>query len=369
MVHGPCGPQVTYSPYMTDGKCSKFYPKQFYEHTTILENGFAQYNRPNNGVVVNKKGIDVDNRFIVPHNVDLVVKFQAHINVERVNRDGMHKYLFKYVTKGFDCARIGIQRGPSSADQLNDIVNEINNFLECCCVTPNDGAWRLLQYDIHYTDPSVERLPVLLPFENNVVFTEDGDLEEVLDNLNNVRTKLTSWLETNNSNASATNYTYIEFSEHFTWHANGKYWNTRRGKHNKISCIAHVNPAQGEAYYLCMLLHIVKGAKSFSDIRTVGGHEHPTFREACQALGLPGDDQEWSNAMTDSAQWGSPYQLRQLFVTLLLFCEVSDPLKLFTEHASHMSEDFNYQMNRMSSSANSLIGNCLLLNLKGHLVV
>jgi hypothetical protein len=33
---------------------------------------------------------------------------------------------------------------------------------------------------------------------------------------------------------------------------------------------------------------------------------------------------------------------------------VSDPLKLFTEHASHMSEDFNYQMNRMSSSANSL---------------
>jgi ATP-dependent DNA helicase PIF1 len=33
---------------------------------------------------------------------------------------------------------------------------------------------------------------------------------------------------------------------------------------------------------------------------------------------------------------------------------VSDPLKLFTEHASHMSEDINYQMNRMSSSANSL---------------
>jgi hypothetical protein len=55
MVHGPCGPQVTYSPCMTDGKCSKFYPKQFYEHTTILENGFAQYARPNNGVVVNKK--------------------------------------------------------------------------------------------------------------------------------------------------------------------------------------------------------------------------------------------------------------------------------------------------------------------------
>jgi hypothetical protein len=56
----------------------------------------------------------VDNRFIVPHNVDLLVKFQAHINIERVNRDGMHKYLFKYVTEGFNCARIGIQRDPTS---------------------------------------------------------------------------------------------------------------------------------------------------------------------------------------------------------------------------------------------------------------
>jgi hypothetical protein len=103
-----------------------------------------------------------------------------------------------------------------------------------------------------------------------------------------------------------------------------------------------------------MLLHIVKHAKSFSDIRTVGGHVHPTFREACQALGLLGDDQEWSHALTDSAQWASSYQLRQLFVILLLFCEVSDPLKLFTEHASHMSEDFTYRINRMSSSANNL---------------
>jgi hypothetical protein len=304
--------------------------------------------------LLTKKGIDVDNRFVVPHNIDLVVKFQAHINVERVNHDGMYKYLFKYVTKGFDCAGIGIQRGPSSVDESNDTVNEINNFLECHCVTPNDGAWRLLQYDIHYTDPSVECLPTHLPFENNVVFTEDDDLEEVLDNPNNVRTKLTSWLETNNSNAYAANYTYIEFPEHFTWHADIKYWNTRHGKLNKISRIAHVNPAQGQAYYLCMLLHIVKGAKSFSDIRTVGGHVHPTFREACQALGLLGDDQEWSHALTDSAQWASPYQLRQLFVTFLLFCEISDPLKLFIEHASHMSEDFIYQINRLSSSASNL---------------
>jgi hypothetical protein len=329
MVHGPCGRQVSYSPCMSEGKCSKFYPKQYCEKTAILENSFAQYARPNNGLVVKKNGIDVDNKFIVPHNVDLVVKYQAHINVERVNRDGMHKYFFKYVTKGFDSAGIGIQRGPTDTSSSNEPINEINIFLECCCVTPNDGSWRLLQYDIHYTDPLVECLPVHLPFENNVVFTEEDDLEEVIDNPNNARTKLTSWLEANNNIPSARNYTYIEFPEHFTWHSDGKYWNIRKGKHNKINRIAHVNLAQGETYYLRMLLHIVKGATTFSKIRIVGGHDYPTFRLACQSLGILGDNQEWSHALNDASQWASPYHLRQFFITLLLFCEVTDPLRLY----------------------------------------
>jgi hypothetical protein len=83
----------------------------------------------------------------------------------------MHKYLFKYVTKGFDSTRIGIQRNPSTTGQSNDVVNEINNFLESHCVTPYDGAWRLLQFDIHHSYPTVECLPIHLPFAYNVVFT------------------------------------------------------------------------------------------------------------------------------------------------------------------------------------------------------
>ncbi len=51
-----------------------------------------------------------------------------------------------------------------------------------------------------------------------------------------------------------------------------------------------------------MLLHIVKGPRSFAEIRTISGHEYPTFRAACEALGLLGDDQEWSNALKDAAQ-------------------------------------------------------------------
>jgi hypothetical protein len=121
--------------------------------------------------------------------------------------------------------------------------------------------------------------------------------------------------------------------------------------HSKI--IEESNNFHGEAYYLRMLLHIVRGATSFFEIRTIGEHGYPTFQLVCQSLGLLGDDQEWSHALNDVAQWVTPYQLRQLFVTLLLFCDVTDPLKLFTDHSSRMSEDIIYRINRLSSISNN----------------
>jgi hypothetical protein len=52
---------------------------------------------------------------------------------------------------------------------------------------------------------------VHLPSENNVVFTEDNDLEEVIENPRNMKTKLTNWLEINSTSLDARNYMYIEF--------------------------------------------------------------------------------------------------------------------------------------------------------------
>jgi hypothetical protein len=60
-----------------------------------------------------------------------------------------------------------------------------------------------------------------------------------------------------------------------------------------------------------------------------------------------------SHALNDAAQWASPCQLRQLFVTILVFYEVSDPFKLFRDHSSHMSEDIIYQMNRVFTISNN----------------
>lgn len=126
MIHGPCGDANRSCSCMIDGQCSKYYPKEYCERTIMLHNGHSQYARPNNGITTKKNGIDVNNRYVVPHNVDLCVKYQAHNNVERVNRDGMEKYLFKYFCKGFDYAKVGLH----SSDQ---VVDEIRNYLECRC--------------------------------------------------------------------------------------------------------------------------------------------------------------------------------------------------------------------------------------------
>ena len=141
MIHGPCGAICAASPCMVDGRCSKFYPKEFASTTTVSSNGHAVYARPNNDITVQKNGVNIDNRLVVPHNEDLCVKYDAHINVESVNHDGMEKYLFKYTNKGPDRPKIAIQ---NKEDGNAVAVNEIKQFLDCRCIRPHDAAWRLL---------------------------------------------------------------------------------------------------------------------------------------------------------------------------------------------------------------------------------
>jgi len=82
MIHGLCGPQNTSSPCMVDEKSTKYFPKKFVGDTVIDSDGYPVYRRRDNNVYIKKGNSFVDNRYVVPYNRQLLLKYNAHINVE-----------------------------------------------------------------------------------------------------------------------------------------------------------------------------------------------------------------------------------------------------------------------------------------------
>jgi hypothetical protein len=92
MLHGPCGLINPKAPCMVDGKCSKHFPKDFCENTEESQDGYPVYRRRDDGKHFvttlrdkdNKttKTFEMDNRWVVPHNLYLSTKYNCHINVE-----------------------------------------------------------------------------------------------------------------------------------------------------------------------------------------------------------------------------------------------------------------------------------------------
>jgi hypothetical protein len=91
-----------------------------------------------------------------------------------------------------------------------------------------------------------------------------------------------------------------------------------------IGCMYYAHPTLGERYYLRMLLNCVKGATSYKHLRTMDGIEHDTFKDACIAVGLLEDDNEWHQALEEASIWASRQQLRDMFASMLMFCEVTN---------------------------------------------
>lgn len=160
MIHGPCGKLNLNSPCMMQGKCTKYFPKKFKDQTIVDADGFPVYKRRNTGIHVEKKNVFLDNRYVVPYNRNLIVKYDAHINVEVCNYSRSIKYLFKYVHKGSDRTTATME----SIDTTEEI-DEIKTYLDCRYISATEACWRIFQFDIHYRQIVIERLPFHLPGE------------------------------------------------------------------------------------------------------------------------------------------------------------------------------------------------------------
>ncbi|XP_074346664.1 uncharacterized protein LOC141685467 [Apium graveolens] len=254
MMHEPCVKDLYTSPCMVKGKYMRHFPKRFNGNTYFDDCGFPVYRRRNTGRVINKKGINLDNQYVVPYNRDLLLRFQCHINLEICNSSRSLKYLFNYCLKGHDTATILLKKksNKSGSEQTARSVknlDEVKNFLDGRYVCASEASWRIFGFDIHHRSPSVERLPIHLQIWRMCAITRLPK-----------KSKLEAWFVANSEFPQARNFT-------------------------------------------------CKGALSFSQLRTIDGTRYDTFKEACGTLGLLNNYKQWHDALEENAFLAMPTQI------------------------------------------------------------
>ncbi|XP_020963983.1 uncharacterized protein LOC110265361 [Arachis ipaensis] len=297
MIHGPCGVLNMSSPCMVNGRCSKFYPVPFREKTSIDSAGFPKYKRSDNSRSITKRNVNLDNRFIVPYNATLLLKYGCHINVEYTCQTSTIKYLFKYVHKG-------------------------NDRVTASFFGSHDS--RLFGFEIQYKEPNVIRLPFHLPNEQNVLYEDHQLIENVIDAAVSKDSMFIGWFKANKNFDLAPTLTYAEMPSFFVWDKQGYMWRPRK-QGNVIGRLTHIPHSHGKEYYLRMLLNYQKGCQTFADVRSVGGIVYDTFKEACYALGLLQDDREFIDSLNEASAWALPNYIRRLFAMLLMSNNIVRP--------------------------------------------
>ena len=330
MMHGPCGELDPHCVCMENGECKKNFLKPLQQQTEFNVNGYPLYRRRGQHRAQLRRHT-VNDSWVVPHNPQLLMKFNCHMNVEVCTTVKSVKYIFKYIHKGNDAAHVEIRQNHLNHD-------EILQHLNACYVGPHQTVFRLMQYKMHDRTHIIIRLAIHLPLQHNVYY-QNGNEQGAVDR--NQHTTLTAFFKLNEEDPNAHQYLYHEIPEHYTFDQRAQKWNPRRRQTAPIiGRIYQVQPSDPQRFALRLLLLHQTGVTSFEDLRTVQGHIHATFKYAARAMGLLEDDAEHRHCLQEAAVMNMPSQLRQLYATLMVFQTPSDIRALFDEFKEAMCEDF-----------------------------
>lgn len=355
MMHGPCGDAKKNSPCMKGRRCTKYFPKKHQSSTYIDEDGYPSYKRRDTGVVVSKGGVKLDNRSVVPYNPYLLMRYKAHVNVEYCNKSNAIKYLFKYVNKGPDRSHIKITNGSSISHQ-EEPIDEIKRYYDCRYLSPSEAAWRIYAFDIHQKFSAVIRLGVHLENQQSINFKENQNLQRVVDYHEMAPTMFLAWFRANQIYEEGRELTYAEFPSKFVYLADKRRWQPRKQGYS-IGRLTYVPVGAGELYYMRILLTKQRGCTGYDSIKTVDGKVLPTFQDACSALGMLQDDKEFIDAILETSIVGSGFQMRLLFVRLLIMYTMTKPLTVWNSTWHLLYEGILYHRRK----ALNIPGLCLII--------
>lgn len=336
MLHGPCGVLNKKCPCMVNEECRFRYPRQFCAATQQGKDSYPLYRRRDDGRRVKVRGCVLDNRWVVPYNPGLLMRYNCHINVEACSSIKAIKYMCKYVYKGHDRASFSVD----PAHKEDGVINEIRQYRDARYISPPEAVHRILGFPLFGVNPSVLQLQCHLPGMQSVIIDETAKLQDIVNEPTSSMTTLTEYFTKNRADSFARTLLYKDFPEYYRWIHGSKRWQ-RRKQRGQIGRIVYAHPAEGERYFLRVLLNHVRGAYSFEDLRTLGDITCSTFREACEKRGLIEADMSLDDCLSEAATFQMPPALRRLFATILVFCEATNVRGLWDKHNDSMSEDYN----------------------------
>lgn len=210
-------------------------------------------------------------------------------------------------------------------------------------------------------EPNVVRLPIHLSHEQQIVFNPSTNAQHILESYQNTDTALMAFFKINQllgpTHDLAWTLTYQEFPNHFIIKSDetnpqSKVWSCHQHISFAIGWMIYVGPTAGERFYLQTLPMVIRGPKSFNDLKTVNSESCETFHEACINLGLLDDDGKWEICLQDAANIKTGPQLCHLFTTLLLFCTPTHPNVLWQHFHNKI---YDYLQHRLSDLGQIII--------------
>jgi ATP-dependent DNA helicase PIF1 len=132
-----------------------------------------------------------------------------------------------------------------------------------------------------------------------------------------------------------------------------------------------VQPSDKERYFMRMLLHHVPGAVSYEDLRTVNrgtadAKVADSYQEACEALGLLQNDDEWFACMQEASRVQCDIvALRVMFASILAYNNVKNAVALWDKYKHHLAVDIMLKAGK--TELDDVVTNEVLLDLQQHL--
>ncbi|KAI3470148.1 hypothetical protein Pfo_026811 [Paulownia fortunei] len=276
MMHGPCRDKNLKNSCMMDGKCKYHYPRPYCESTIQVQVRNAQLN----------------NRWVIPYNPYLLLRYNCHMNIEICSGVTAVKYLYKYIYKGHD--RL--------------------NFSNC--------RFQNIKTEILYMNSILDPSLVHLPNQQCVAYWANQNLENILSWDDASKTMFTEYFFICFKSEEARKYLYrkfSKFSKYYVWDKQGKCWKERK-KRDVIERINTANPIEGEIYYLRFLLNHIQNSST--------------------KIGLLESDLSIIECLNEVVTFQMPHELRRVFAIILVYCVPTNVRVLWETYFEAMSENF-----------------------------